>query len=821
MKDLRFLIFDFRFATARGVSIFALLFLVGGRLLYAAEPSEQQLIQVLQSNASPAEKDAACAKLKRVGTEQSVPALAALLTDEQLSHSARYALEPMKSAAARQALLDALGKTSGLTLVGIIQSLGERREPRAVSPLAMLLAKPEEESSTAAARALGQIGGPEALTALRAAAKNPTGPIHDAAVDGLLRCATRLLAEGNASSALTIFQPLYDGEKSPAIRVAAYRGMIRASGTDGLKLLVQGISGPPGASQTAALQLVRELQVPEATKAVTELLPKVPEPVQVALIASLGQRGDPAAVPAIAALVRNASPSIRLASIQALDPLGDASVVPLLAGFAASTNAAEQTAARQALTDLNRGPVTETLLNQLAAASPEVKAELARALGSRGAAVAVPRLVEMAQQGPPPVRKAALPALAQLVTPAQLGSLVALVLQVNDEAGRSQAAEALNTACQRLLLKDGKLTVEPLLTGLKTGSTEARLALLPICSGLNDPSVRAALRSSLQEQNPNIRTGAIRAMCDSSDPELLHDLVGVARQAREPNLQTLAISGSVRLATQEGPLPRPERVAVLRELLGLAARPEQKRLVLAGLGETAEPEALKAVETVLADQAVAAEAARAAIKIAAALPGAEAQSSVAVLNQALVANPDAATRRELQTTIKQIEESADFIIQWQVAGPFQQAGKDYAALFDMVFPPETGDAQAATWRALPPAADPKRPWAMDLLKTIGGDERVAYARTWVHSDHNQSARLELGSDDGLKVWLNDQPIFSLNVARALRPGSDTVNVNLHSGWNSLLLKITQHNQGWAFCARLRKSDGSHLGGLRFDAQGGR
>ncbi len=89
---------------------------------------EQQLIAVLQSDSSLTKKDAACARLKRIGTDQSVPALAALLTDEQLSHSARYALESMPSAKAGEALADALAKTSGLTKVGIINSLGFRGE---------------------------------------------------------------------------------------------------------------------------------------------------------------------------------------------------------------------------------------------------------------------------------------------------------------------------------------------------------------------------------------------------------------------------------------------------------------------------------------------------------------------------------------------------------------------------------------------------------------------------------------------------------------------------------------------------------------------
>jgi hypothetical protein len=106
---------------------------------------------------------------------------------------------------------------------------------------------------------------------------------------------------------------------------------------------------------------------------------------------------------------------------------------------------------------------------------------------------------------------------------------------------------------------------------------------------------------------------------------------------------------------------------------------------------------------------------------------------------------------------------------------------------------------------------------MDLLKALGGQQCVAYARTWLHSDRDHAAVLELGSDDGVKVWLNQKQIFGLNVARPLQPGSEKVKVMLHAGWNPLLLKITQNNLGWEFCARIRNADGSHLDGLRCDS----
>ena len=47
---------------------------------------EAELLAVLRSDATLQEKSAACQQLARIATKEAVPTLAALLTDEQLSH---------------------------------------------------------------------------------------------------------------------------------------------------------------------------------------------------------------------------------------------------------------------------------------------------------------------------------------------------------------------------------------------------------------------------------------------------------------------------------------------------------------------------------------------------------------------------------------------------------------------------------------------------------------------------------------------------------------------------------------------------------------
>ncbi len=787
--------------------------------LAAQTNEEQQLIAILQSASSPDDKDAACARLKRIGTDRSVPALAALLIDEQLSHSARYALESMPTSKAGQALTDALPKTSELIKVGIIHSLGDRREQRAVPALSRLLAEHDARVAAAAATALGQIGGTKALRALQDAATDSAEPVHDAIVDAWLRGANHLLAAGSQSQAREIYQALYDIEPSDTVRTAAYRGLILASGKHALPLMVRAILGSDAAIQTAALQLVREVTAPDATKTLIPLLRYVGPPVQVALIGGLRQCGDVSAVPGIASMASSPAPEVRVAALNALGSLGDASRLPLLGVAAASTNADEQAAARLALVQLHRGNTTETLLRFLPDAKPEVQAEFARALGSRGDRTAVPKLIELARPESGPTRKAALQALALLVDDPQVGRMVRFVTEAQTEPARADAAEALNAACQQIQLRRGQVNVEPLLQALAAAPNDARVALLPVCGGLNNPKVRAALRAAVAASDPQVRAAAIRALCDTSDAELLPDVLQIACEAPEENLRSLAIRACVRLTTQEEThkLTIQEQIVPLKAILAQPLHPEQKRLVLAGLAEIPDVEALKLAEPLLAETGIQLEAAQATTQIASALPYSQAEAAKAGLRQVLAVTSDASLRKAAAAALEQIEAGADYIVAWQVAGPYLQEGKEYKDLFDIAFPPETAPAAGVKWQAPPLGSDAKRPWVMDLLKALGGEQRVAYSRTWVHSDQEQPARLELGTDDGVKVWINHSVVHTNNTFRGLQPGADKVTVTLKAGWNPVLLKITQLTAGWAFCARFVKPDGSHLDGLQFEA----
>ena len=188
---------------------------------------EGSLLEVLKAaDATYAGKQFVCRELSIIGTEQSVPTLGGMLTDEKMSDMARYALERIPGAAVDNALRDALGKTSGKTKVGIINSLGQRRDSKAVTALGGLVGDSDQMVACATLSALGNIANAEAAKILGQARFKVSGQAQLVALDGYLKCADLLVAEGKRDQARVIYDELSKEGLPKAIRTAAMRGRL-------------------------------------------------------------------------------------------------------------------------------------------------------------------------------------------------------------------------------------------------------------------------------------------------------------------------------------------------------------------------------------------------------------------------------------------------------------------------------------------------------------------------------------------------------------------------------------------------------------------
>ena len=199
------------------------------------KPAERQklvaaLVGLLGAKDATAEcKAFCCEQLSIVAGAEVVPVLARLLPDPKLHHRARTGLERIPGDEASAALRDFLPKAPGKLLIGTVNSLGERRDAKAVPALVKLLGHGAPPVVAAAAVALGKIGGPDATAAL-AKAKDAAKPgtLRSVVAGAYLRCADHLVAAKKNAEAWAIYESMYTDKETPTIRIAALRGLVNA-----------------------------------------------------------------------------------------------------------------------------------------------------------------------------------------------------------------------------------------------------------------------------------------------------------------------------------------------------------------------------------------------------------------------------------------------------------------------------------------------------------------------------------------------------------------------------------------------------------------
>lgn len=118
---------------------------------------EKQFVTVLASDATLGCKEFICRQLWVMGTDVSVPQLTKMLSVEQTSDMARYALEKNTSELAGNAFRNALDTAEGKVLIGVINSLGNRKDTECTKFLKTLESGPDEKVSAAATAALSKI----------------------------------------------------------------------------------------------------------------------------------------------------------------------------------------------------------------------------------------------------------------------------------------------------------------------------------------------------------------------------------------------------------------------------------------------------------------------------------------------------------------------------------------------------------------------------------------------------------------------------------------------------------------------------------------
>ena len=758
-----------------------------------------------------AAQDFICRQLAVIGGEGQVDALLSLVRDAKTANIARYALEQIDSEKVDAGLISVLDSSTGEQKIGIINTLGNRESKTAVPAIAKELNSSDAGVAAAAAQALGRIGTEEAAKVL--GEKFKKGKAAFAVVDGYMLAADNLLAEGSNAAAFGVYEDVYKSKAQPLVRAMALKGLSMSGSSEKvLEYAMEGLSSEDKEIQQMAVMLARQIEGDAATKAFAAELENLSTGGQVLLLSALADRGDAAALDVVKKSAESTESSVRLAALQALGKIGGAGEVGFIAERAAKAEGVEKEVATASLVMLQGDAINGGMIELLAESDAGAKAVLIQVLGERKATEAKGAIIEMAKTGDRDVKIAAYKVLRDMGDEGDMAAMVELL--ANAKANERDQASAMVVATANRFADKSKNADAVIAQIGNVTDVEARGALIEVLGQIGNPNGLAVLREAVSSKDNAVVASAIRGLSSWPNGAALEDLRQAAKSGDNRTHQILALRGYITMIGLST-VSASDKVAMYEEAISLSSRPNEKSQALSGLAQVPTKQAMDTAMKYMEDASLKNEAAAAAVQIADSLIGLpETKDALAVIIENV---KNEAIAERAKAVLSKIDEFSSYVMSWQAAGPFSKEGMDAKAMFDEPFAPET-DAASVKWETVSAPGTGDVPFKVNFrsYEWLNLDRSIAYARTKVWSDKDQTVLTELGSDDGAKVWMNGEVVHANNTLRGYSVGSDKFKVNLKQGWNDMLIKVSQDTAGWEFSVRFRTEDGSsNVEGLKY------
>jgi HEAT repeat protein len=542
----------------------------------AASSQEKEFIAVLQSDAAAADKAIACKRLAISGSAAAVPDLAKLLPDPQLSSWARIALEAIPGPEADAALRSAAESLDGLLQVGVINSIGVRRDAAAVETLAARLTDEDAEVASAAAVALGHIGDAAAAKHLSNALAAAPPQVRSAVAEGCVLCAERMVASKQLPAAIELYDQVRKADVHQQRQLDATRGAILAREQDGLPLLVELLQSPDKKLFQLGLSTAREFPGTEVDKSLAAELATAPPQRAALLVAAMADRPLATSLPAFIQAAGAGAKPVRLAAIGALSRVGDASCLATLLEVAGESDKDLAQAAKEALASLPGDKVDAQITTLLATAKGGSDPLLIELVGQRRIPAA-PQLLKALDHAQPKVRQAALIALGETVELKQLSVLIGQALAPRYAEDGPVAQQALRAASVRM--PDREACAAELAAAVQRAKGDAKVQVLEILAEVGGTKALATLAAASKSQDDSLQDAGSRLLGKWNSVEAAPVLLDLAKTAPQAKYQIRALRGYLGLARKFA-MPEAERVAMCKQAFAIATQPAEQKLVL-------------------------------------------------------------------------------------------------------------------------------------------------------------------------------------------------------------------------------------------------
>ena len=537
---------------------------------------EQELLAVLSSDAPDAEKALACKGLAIHGSAAAVPELAKLLPNPQLSSWARIALEVIPGDASSEALRNAADSLEGRLLVGMINSIGFRRDEKAVDLLMAKLKDADVEVTSAAAVALGNIGNAAATKSLAVALTTAPAKVRSAVAEGYVLCAERFHNGGDAAAATKIYDEIRNAEVPQQRIIEATRGAILARNQDGIPLLMETMQSTNKKMFQLALGTVREFPGGDVDKALAAELARTTPDRAALMIQAMADRPETVVLSAVLKAAEQGDKKVRLSAIDALKRVGDDSCLSALLEIAVEDDADLAQTAKETLADLPGKGVNGRIVALLPTAKGKTFPLLLQLVGQRRVE-AVDEVLKALNHSDQAVRGAALIALGETVSLKQLPVLISQAVAPKHDEDAAVAQQALKAASVRM--PDREACATALATALETARGASVTTLLEILSEVGGAKALQTIGTAANAADPQRQDDGSRLLGKWNSVDAAPVLLALAKTGPEEKYRVRALRGYIGLARKFA-MPEPQRAKMCQNALDVARRSAEQKLVL-------------------------------------------------------------------------------------------------------------------------------------------------------------------------------------------------------------------------------------------------
>ena len=603
--------------------------------------NENLFIQVLQLTEDTEQvryiKMIAAKRLSVYGTEKCIPALIAMLSHPEMGYYSRYALEPMPIEAVDAALREATKTQKGMNLVGVLTSIGVRRDAGAIPYLEPVLANPNQDAEVvkAAYAAYGYIGTPECADVLKKAVGDFKPEYEKAVCDAALGCAKLLVDDGKLEPALAVYDAVIHSKARSFHKEGAIFNRILAQKTAGTDDLIRYLHAEDIGIFEAALQTIRFLPAggePGVCKALTSELDKFsPQRTGLILEALAGRKDDESRKAALAISLAVKEPEVvRVSAMHTLGTLDIPEAVPALLAGAADNGGqgAVADAAFRSLVFMTNKDADAAIAKAMTDAGNKIDGAMIRIAKERRTAAATPQLWAVIRMANSPLRNDAIDALGETATLKDLPEVAKLIAAARTDEDRTRIATSLSSICARM---PQQASFDAVIAIFNAGESIAiQQAAIDMMKTIGGKAAVAKVTEIALGNNTQLVDKATHVLgaWDSPDTmeEIADSMLKVAKQSREERFRIRGIRGYVRLARQFS-YPEDQRIAMIKTAFDTATRPDDKGLIFDIFARYPSLEMVKAAMSYSADEAFREQACAAAVATAAKLQGRQPQAA--------------------------------------------------------------------------------------------------------------------------------------------------------------------------------------------------